>query len=101
MIKNTIPVSMGEAIAYIDKKVEQGAKTLAFIRKFSEISAKDAQEMRKKLNELDFVKLNDHTVTKVIDLLPESVEEINKIFTDVGLDDNETNKIIDIVKQYK
>jgi DNA-directed RNA polymerase subunit F len=101
MIKNTIPVSMGEALAYIDKKDEQGAKTLLFIKKFTELDSKNAHEMRNKLNELNFVKLNDHTVTKVIDLLPESVEEINKIFTDVSLDEDETNKIINIVKQFK
>ncbi len=100
MIKNTETLSMAEASEYIDKKDEQGAKILGFIKKFTDITSINAKEMRKKLEDLESVKLNENTITKVIDLLPESVEEVNKIFTDVGLDEDETKKIIEIVKQY-
>ena len=40
-------------------------------------------------------------MVKIVDLLPEDSIDINKIFTDVSLDENETNKILEVVKKYK
>lgn len=100
MIRNSESLSMAEASEYIDKKSEQGAKALTFIKKFTKLNSEKAKEMRKKLEGLELVKLNEYNITKVIDLLPENAEEVNKIFTDVSLDEDETKKIIDIVKQY-
>lgn len=101
MIRNSEEMSMPEAQEYIDKKDEQGAKVIAFIKKFNQLNVKDAKEMRKKLKELNLIKLNEHTITKIIDLLPENEEETNKIFMNVSLDEDETKKIVDIVKQFK
>jgi DNA-directed RNA polymerase subunit F len=101
MIKNSEPLSMTEAQEYFDVKGEQGAKAHTFVKKFSNLNVKDSKEMRKKLNELNFVKLNDFQIVKIIELLPENSEEINKIFTEVNLDEDETKKILDIVKQFK
>ena len=92
---------MAESAEYLDKKNEADAKFLAFIKKFTELNPKDAKEMRKKLEELGMMKLNENNLVKVIDLLPENAEEVNKIFNDVSLDEDETKKIVDIVKQYK
>lgn len=101
MIKNAEPISMAEATEFVDKKDEQGAKVLAFVKKFIEINPKKAKEMKEKLLEMNSVKLNKQNIAKIIDLLPENAEEVNKIFTDVNLDEDETKKIIDIVKEYK
>jgi DNA-directed RNA polymerase subunit F len=101
MIKSTKAISMGEATEYLDKKNEQDAKTLAFIKKFTDLDSKKAKEMRQKLEELNLVKLNEVYIAKTIDLLPENQEEVNKVFSDVNLDEDETKKIIEVVKQYK
>jgi len=47
------------------------------------------------------IKLKADHIVKVIDFLPEDASDVNKIFSDVSLDENETNKILDIVKKYK
>jgi DNA-directed RNA polymerase subunit F len=101
MIKNTIPLSMAESLEYIekDKKLEHPAKD--FIKKFVKISAKDAKELRKKLEELKIAKINDISISKLIDILPEKAEEVNKIFVDIGLDENETKKVLDTIKEFK
>jgi DNA-directed RNA polymerase subunit F len=57
--------------------------------------------MREKLEGLDLMKINDRHISKIIDLLPSNTEEVNKIFVDVGLDEDEAKKVIDIVKQYE
>jgi DNA-directed RNA polymerase subunit F len=101
MIKNSIPLSMAESLEYIekDKKSENPARD--FIKKFVKINAKDAKELRKKLTELKIVKLDDMSISKLIDILPEKTEEVNKIFADISLDENETKKILDTIKEFK
>ena len=46
------------------------------------------------------MKLKSDYISKIIDVLPETNEDVNKIFADISLDENETQKILDTVKQY-
>ena len=101
MIKNTTPLSMAESLEHIEKDKKSEKLVADFIKKFSKISPKDAKELRKKLEELKIVKMNDSNISKLIDILPEKAEEINKIFIDIGLDENETKKILDTIKEFK
>jgi DNA-directed RNA polymerase subunit F len=101
MIKNSTPLSMAESLEYIekDKKSENPARD--FIKKFVKISPKEAKELRKKLEGLNIVKMNSINISNLIDILPEKAEEVNKIFIDIGLDENETKKILDTIKEFK
>ena len=47
------------------------------------------------------LKLKQEHIVKIVDLLPEDALDLNKIFTDVSLDEDETTKILEIVKKYK
>lgn len=101
MIKNTEILSMAESSEYLDKKSESELKVINFIKKFTELKPKEAKEIRSKLEELGNVKLNSEKIVKIIDLLPENNEELNRIFNDISLDEDESKKIVDIVKQFK
>ena len=102
MIISNKPLSMAESLKYVQHE-EEDSKTgvKGFIKKFVKISTKDAEEMRKKLEELDILKMKDEHIAKIIDLLPEDSEDLNKIFSDISLDEDESNKILEIIKQYK
>ena len=96
------PVSMAEALEYIGKKSEDSETDVrGFIKKFAGMSPKDAKEMRKKLEELDLMKIRAEHISKIIDILPENAEDLNKIFVDVSLDEDEIKKILETVKQFK
>ena len=97
MIKNTTPLSMAESSEYLEK----GDDALVFIKKFTNMKPEKAKELRKKLQNLGNIKINEKHISKVIDVLPEKAEEVNKIFADVGLDEDETKKILDVVKEYR
>ena len=101
MIKNSIPLSMAESLEYIEKDKKAEKPAADFIKRFVKISPKEAKELRKKLENLKIMKLNDINISKLIDILPEKAEEINKIFIDIGLDENETKKILDTIKEFK
>lgn len=98
MIKNKELLSMAEATEYIDKNNLLDIK--GFIKKFTKLKPKKAKELKKKLIELKIVKLGIEQIIKIIDLLPENKEDLNKI-VDTNLDENETKKILETVKEFK
>lgn len=100
MIKESTPISMCEAMEYVEK-VEAAAEAKGFMKKFVKLKITDAKELRKKIEELEFMKIREAHVAKIIDLLPGSEDELNKIFTDVGLDEEESRKVLDVIKEFK
>ena len=98
MITERKALSMSEAQAYIDK---ENAETKAFIKKFISLDSKKAKELREKLVGLDLMKLKEEHIVKLVDLLPETDEEVNKVCSGVGLNEDEIKKVIDTIKEYK
>ena len=101
MIKNNEPLSMAEASEYIKKDKEKEAEVFKFIKHFTNLSQKEAKEFRKKIESLELMRLKPEHIAKLIDLMPENAEELNKIFIDVGLDEDETKKILETTKEFK
>jgi len=97
MIRENNPLSMAESLEYVKENTE----VVGFIKKFSNLSAKEAKEIRKEIESLNLLKIKLEHVSKIIDLIPEDKEDLNKIFTDVTLDEDESNKILEITKKYK
>jgi len=101
MIKNTEPLSMAEALGYIEKEKDSGDEIKKFIKKFVKIKPEKAKELRKKIEALDLIKVKPRHIAKIIDILPENQEDLNKIFTDVGLDEDETKKILQTIEEFR
>jgi DNA-directed RNA polymerase subunit F len=101
MIRKFESLSMAETLMYLDEKEENQAEVIKFIKKFVKISPEEAQKIRKKISELGNIKIKDEHISKIIDLLPEDSESINKIFTDVSLDENETKELLKIISEFK
>lgn len=97
MIIEKYPLSVAESLEFVDKDSD----VANFMKKFKGINTKDSKDIRKKLEGLDLIKMREEHVVKIIDILPDNSEELNKIFTDSSLDEDESNKILDVVKQYK
>jgi DNA-directed RNA polymerase subunit F len=100
-IKNSEPLSMAEVVEFVEKENEDESNVVGFIKKFNKINSKDAKELKEELNKLEIIKIKTDYIIKMIDLLPETSEELNKIFVDVSLDEDETKKILDTIKKYK
>mgnify|MGYP002826858817 FL=1 len=91
---------MGEIGNYI-KKEEVSDEFLKFMKNFVKLKPEKAKEMRKELEELKLMKVRSEHLVKIMDLMPKDQEDLNKIFTDVSLDKEEIQKIIDVVKKFK
>lgn len=101
MILGKKQLSMAESMEFLEKEGDSEADARGFIKKFIKLKFKDAQELRKKLEALELIKMREEYLIKVIDLMPENAEDLNKIFNDTSLDEDETKKILDTIKEFK
>lgn len=101
MIKKIEILSLPEVIEYLLVEKEKNAELISFIKKFNEFKPKEAKELKKKLNNLEIIKIREEQVSKIIDTLPDSAEDINKIFVDMGLNEDEKKRVLDTIKEYQ
>lgn len=101
MIKNAQPLSMAETTKYVEGERDSEADVKKFVKKFVKMKPEKAKEIRKKIEELDLIKVKPEHIVKIIDLMPEDKENLNKIFTDVSLNEDETKKILETIKELK
>ncbi|MEK6875383.1 MAG: hypothetical protein AABX30_01745 [Nanoarchaeota archaeon] len=99
MIKNLEPLSSVEAMKYLKESQTENPDLIGFVKKFVKEDV-DSRAMKEKLNSLGLLKIKLEYIVKIIDLLPQNPLELNKIFTDVSLDENETKQILDTIKEF-
>jgi len=100
MIINKKPLSMAEAFKHI-KEEDSETDMVGFIKKFIKIKKGGNEELRQKLSGLALMKLKEEHIAKIMDLMPETKEDLNKIFVDVNLDEDEAQQIINAIKEFK
>jgi DNA-directed RNA polymerase subunit F len=100
MIIERTPLNMTEVQDILEKIPESEKKLSAsnFIEKFIKIKKSSAEKIKTELKNLDSSKIKNEHVVKIIDILPSDASDINKIFTDISLSEDEINKILEIVK---
>lgn len=103
MIKEKSPKSLIEVRELLGAMKEDDKKKdlLAFIKKFVKLDKKKGLQMEEEIGNLKLLKLKKQHIVKIVDMLPEDEEDLNKIFVDVSLDSDETQKILEVVKKYK
>lgn len=101
MIVNQEPISMAEAKGYLKKVEDREIDISPFLKKFSLLKPKEAKELKAKIEALELIKLRKEHIAKIIDILPNDREELNKVFVNINLDEDETKKILDTIKEFK
>lgn len=103
MILDRTPLNMNE-VEDILKDIPEGAKKLEaeeYLKKYLKTKSSSAKKLKEELESLDILKIKREHIVKIIDLLPEDASDLNKIFVDIGLTEDETNKILDVIKNNK
>ena len=97
------PLDMSEAKKILGslEETEKIKQVDVFIKKFLKIKIEKANKLKEELKNLELLKLKEEDIVKIIDLMPEDVLDLNKIFVDVALNEDETNKILETVKKYE
>jgi len=99
MILNRKPLALAEVKSLI-KGLEEKKQMESYIKKFSKISKADAEKLASEIRALNNPKINEENLVKILDFLPANSEELNKIFTEVSLSEEEANSILEIIKKY-
>lgn len=99
MILDMKPLTMAEVKEQV-KDLEEKKELQDYLKKFTKLSKEKADALIEELRGLDNIKLKEEYVVKIVDFLPKDAENLNKIFSDISLDEKEINDILDIVKKY-
>ncbi len=83
-------------------ELEYGQRlTYDYAQKFAKLDPKKAGELAEELLKLE--RLREHQVTALVDLMPETKEDIELIFAKerTRLEDDEIKKVLDILNKYR
>ena len=98
IIINKSPLALIVVKDYI-KDIEN--KQMAdYLKKFTKLAVEKPGKITEEIRALSNPKIKEEDIVKVLDFLPEDTEDLNKIFTEVSLTEDETKAILDIIKKY-
>lgn len=94
------PLTLAEVENIVE--VNQGSEQIKpYLKKFIKLKLKDSKKMVEELESLNNHKIKKADIIKVVDFLPEDASDLNKIFVEFNLDEDEIKQILEIVKKYK
>lgn len=83
------------------KETDKTKELKIFIKKFAEAEPKKAKKLKEDLLEMNIIKLKEKDIVKIVDIMPDNAVELNKVVPEAGLDSDETNKILETIKNNK
>lgn len=92
------PLAIAEVAQHI-KDLEDKKPLASYIKKFSKISKEEALKLKEEIRQLNNLKIKESSITKIVDFMPQNSEEVNKIFTEVNLSEEEINAILSKTKR--
>ena len=92
------PLSLAEMTTYA-KDLDEKKELAAYVRKFSKLKPEQVKKLREEITALDNPKVRESHIVKIADLLPEDEEDLNKVFTEVSLSQEEAQAILSKVKE--
>lgn len=98
-IKEMAPLSMAEAKELVET-IDKENEILDFLKKFAKLSGKESKKLGEELENLGILKFKPENIVKLIDFMPANNLDLNKILLDTDLDDDETNKLLEVIKKY-
>ena len=100
MILERQPLNLDEVREILEKIDDSDNKEemKLYLKKFLKTKPEKAKKLKEDLEKLDLLKMKREHLVKLVDLAPQDVTDLNKIFTDVSLNEEETNKILNVVK---
>jgi len=98
MILSKKPLTIAEA-KELAGTVDSEKPMYAYFKKFTKLSKHDAVKLCEELKALNNPKMKEEEIVKVADMLPEDAEDVNKIFVESGLNEEEIKAVLDIVSK--
>ncbi len=106
---NERPIVMAEVIdtlTTLEKEEKElnfrSNKAKNYIKAFIKLDLKHANELSKKIQELNIPRLKERQIVKIIDSLPTTLDELRMIFVGetTTINDENMKKLLDVVNDY-
>lgn len=97
MIINKKPLTLAEARSFAHN-LEKRPVLEKYFKTFTTLSEEKAEKLKEELFALNNPKLKEETIVKIVDVLPENAEDLNKICTDASLTEEESHALLTLVK---
>ena len=81
-------------------KLEERQALKDYMKKFTKLSKDKAEKLIEEVKALKNLKIKEENLVKLADFLPRDAEDLNKVFTEVNLNEEEINAILEITKKY-
>ena len=98
MILSKKPLNLAEVkslVASDDKKPIN-----AYLKTFAKLSKDKTDKLIEEIRALNNLKLKEEHIMKIADFHPQDIEDMNKVLLEAGLDEAESNTILEILKKY-
>lgn len=99
IIINKQPLTLAQVEEYVSKQ-ENAKATNDYLKEFNKRSREESEKLAAEIRALNNMKIKEESIIKIVDLSPQDSEDINKIFTEVSLSEEEINAILSITKKY-
>ncbi len=99
MINSMKPLSLSE-VKEIVEQLEEKKELKDYLKKFGNLSSEVSVKLVDELGKLDNMKIKKEHLVKIVDFFPKTSEDLNKIFSDVSLDEKEVNEVLEIIGRY-
>jgi DNA-directed RNA polymerase subunit F len=99
MIKEQRALTYSEVLELIGDG-DKSKKVKEFIKEYYKLKPTEATKMKEELIALNLIKLKEEYIVNLVNFLPQDASDVMKILPDTSLDQEEINKILDIVKKY-
>jgi len=98
VIKELKPLTMSE-VEELSKESENEEKIKSFLKRFPHPKKDKAEKLKEEIEMIGSIKLKEENIVSIIDFMPEDASDIMKILPGVLLEQNEINKILEILKK--
>ncbi|MDO8509191.1 MAG: hypothetical protein Q7S27_05920 [Nanoarchaeota archaeon] len=97
MILGKKPLTLADVGEYVQKGETKEA-VLEYLKKFGKVSKDKADKLKEAISGLNNPKIKDESIVKIIDFIPKDQEDLNKIFLENGLNEEEVLAVLAILK---
>lgn len=106
-VKDEKPVPLAKVLEILEKQKKRGELeykqrlTYDYSQKFAELNIKDAEELIGELLKLE--KIREHQVVALVDLMPETKEDVELIFAKerTRLEEEDIKKVLELINKYR
>ena len=97
VIKDSRALTLAELSEIVGER-EKAKKIKEFIKKLHIKHLKKSEKIKGDIEALNLLKLKNEHIVKIADFMPEDSADLSKILQGVSLDQDEVNKILEVLK---